>query len=257
MIKLFIGLLSLLPSFSYAFDHQHALWTTTLKNFQNQKGLINYKTLKEESSTDSEHSFNQYLTSIQSVAFKEYETWTTDQKKAFLINSYNALTVKLIIEHYPVTSIKKIGGFFGNPWKISFFHLLDKKITTLDEIEHTWLRPNFKDYRIHAAVNCASISCPSLKHEAYIANLLNTQLDEQMKIWLKDPSRNQINLKNNTFQVSKIFDWYKSDFHDWGPGVPNIILKYLSDKNVPSQRTPSSQMKVKYLEYKWDLNEAN
>lgn len=240
-------------SSAVAFDHSHQKWTKTLKSYQSPEGLVFYKKLKSEMSSKKPHLFLEYLNEIQKVTLKDYETFTKEQKMAFLINSYNALTVKLIIDNYPVKSIKKIGGWFTKPWSIEFFSLLSSKIKSLDPIEHDWLRPKFKDYRIHAAVNCASISCPPLRGEAFVAEKLDSQLDDQMKLWLKDKKRNQVSAAKKTWQVSKIFSWYKSDFDKWGGGVPKVIGRYLEP---PVSEAITSTIEIDYLSYDWNLNEA-
>ncbi len=238
---------------SYAFDQTHDKWTEVLKKYQNAQGLVNYKKLKSDIAHDKMNPFNLYLTELQSVPHTDYEKWSKDEKKAFLINAYNALTFKLIVDNYPVASIKKIGGFFTKPWSIEFFSLLDGKIKKLDPIEQDWLRSKFKDFRIHAAVNCASISCPPLRHEAFVANRLDAQLDDQMKTWLKDRTRNQIDVKLKLVKISKIFDWYNKDFVDWGGGPLNVIAKY-STPPIPHETV--DQIKVEYLDYNWELNET-
>lgn len=235
-----------------SFDHGHAEWTKVLATYQNPVGLVNYAGLKADLAKDPVHPFGRYVTSIQSVSSGDFEKWTDNQKKAFLINAYNALTVKLIVDHYPVKSIKKIGGIFRKPWSLEFFSLLGGKIRSLDPIEHDWLRPKFKDFRIHAAVNCASISCPPLRHEAFVADRLDEQLDGQMRAWLTDSQRNALDSSKRVFTVSKIFDWYKKDFEEWGGGVVAVINRYLK---TPLSREVASQVKVKYLGYDWGLNE--
>lgn len=236
------------------FDHSHKNWNLVLKEYQNKDGLVQYGKLKVDTAKNpSSHPFVTYVADLQKVNFSEFESWPKNEKMAFLINAYNAMTFKLIVDHYPVASIKKIGGLFGNPWKLKFFSLLDGKIKTIDPIEHEWLRPVYKDYRIHAAVNCASISCPPLRDEAFIAQKLEAQLDDQMKKWINDPIRNQFAVNENTLKVSKIFDWYKKDFVDWGGGVANVFNKYLT---TPIPLELQKKTKIKYQDYNWDLNEA-
>lgn len=225
-----------------AFDHTHKNWTDTLAQYQDAKGMVKYSALKAAPPP----TFTAYLTEIQKVSKGEFNGWKPNQQKAFLINAYNALTVKLVVDNYPVKSIKKIGGFFTKPWSVKFFKLLDGSIEALDPIEHEHLRPKFKDYRIHAAVNCASYSCPPLRHSAFTPDKLDVQLDEQMKIWLSDPTRNQ--LAQNPMKISKIFDWYKKDFEQWGGGVVTVIKKF-SKNPLPGQD-------FSFLDYNWDLNEA-
>lgn len=236
-----------------AFDHTHADWNSVLEKYRNSIGLINYKDLKTDSSQNPMHKLNSYIEKIESVSELEYNSWSENQKKSFLINSYNALTLKLIVKNYPVKSIKKIGGLFSSPWKIEFFSLFQGKIKSLDPIEHVWLRPQFKDLRIHAAVNCASISCPVIGSEALVPERIDQQLDLQMKSWLTDKSRNFIDPATMSFTISKIFDWYKEDFEKWDGGVLNVIRKYY----VPQiSKGDFESVKLKYLEYNWDLNEV-
>ncbi len=235
-----------------AFDHAHSKWSSVLKSYQDSKGQVHYKKLKE-SLTNGKSEFSQYTDTLQSVTESEYSGWTEAQKKAYLINAYNAFTVKLILDHYPVQSIKKIGGLFTKPWSMKFFSLLGGKIKSLDPIEHEWLRPQFRDYRIHAAVNCASVSCPPLRNEAYVPEKLEAQLNDQMTVWLSDPSRNQIDEQKKIVNLSKIFDWYGEDFKTWGKGVPEVLKRH----GQGAWSKFDSSYKIKFLDYNWDLNDAD
>lgn len=238
---------------AFSFEQNHQKWTDVLKKYQTPKGLVKYEKLKKDTAENKDHPFNSYISDLQGVSFKNYNTFSKDEKMAFLINAYNALTIKLIIDNHPVASIKKIGGWFTKPWSIEFFSLLGGKIKALDPIEHKWIRPKFKDYRIHAAVNCASASCPPLRNEAFVAERLNEQLDDQMKAWIEDSNRNQVSSQSKTWSVSKIFDWYESDFEKWGGGVTKVINKHLEK---PLETEALSKVKLKYLPYDWSLNEA-
>lgn len=251
-VALLILMTFLLSQQVFGFDHAHGKWAQVLVGYRTVDGLIKYKNLKSDTALNKTHNFNTYLAEIQNVSRKEYESWSESNKKSFLINAYNALTIKLVVDHYPVTSIKKIGGLFTKAWRVEFFSLLNGAIKSLDPIEHDWLRPKFKDFRIHAAVNCASISCPVLRGDAFVGDSLDAQLDEQMKMWLKDKTRNVIKLGDPTYSVSKIFDWYKTDFNEWGGGVPAVIARYYSKEMTEA----NSDVKLKYLEYNWDLNDA-
>jgi hypothetical protein len=244
------------------FDHSHSLWTETLGRAVDAKGLVNYRALmatlktplktplKTSGGAPDGDSFTRYLSILEAVSERQYESWSKDERLAFLINAYNAFTVKLIVDHYPVKSIKDIGGFFSKPWSKKFFRLFDGKIQSLDPIEHEWIRPKFKDYRIHAAVNCAAQSCPQLRNEAYVADRLSAQLDQQMEVWLSDPNRNDFG-RGASISISKIFDWYEKDFTDWGDGVIPVINRFRKGMTpIPSG------VKIKYLNYSWALNEA-
>lgn len=237
------------------FDQTHAMFSQLLKIYQNEKKLINYLKLKNDIKTNSQHLFLNYIKEIQGVPYATFNKWTDQNKMAFLINSYNALTIKLVIDHYPVVSIKKIGGFFTKPWDVKFFSLLDGKIRSLDPIEHIWLRPVYKDYRIHAAINCASLSCPTLRNEAYQGVKITKQLDEQMRLWINDPNLNYYDQKNKILRLSKIFDWYKVDFEQWGGGMLKVFNKYIAPTLADETDKKSPQLKIKFLDYNWSLNE--
>lgn len=251
-MRFLLGLIVfLIPAVSLAaFDSTHKEWSDVLKKYQDASGYLRYRQLKADAS-NPKHPFNSYLSAVQAVNREEFDKWTDAHKKAFLINAYNALTVKLIVDHYPVASIKKIGGLFTKPWSLEFFSLLGGQIKALDPIEHEWLRPKFKDYRIHAAVNCASISCPPLRNEAFTGDKLDSQLDAQMRNWLGDKSRNLVS--GEKFELSKIFSWYKEDFEKWGGGVKTVVNKFSSS---PMPASALEKVDVSFLDYNWDLNEA-
>jgi len=181
--QLFLLAFCLLPDISGAvvgqqdttrFDHTHALWGEVLSKYVKRdrySTAVQYRELSKDSQT-----LDRYLHTLSKVKLHEYEQFSEEQKLAFLINAYNAFTVKLILDNYPVTSIKKLGGWFSSPWKKKFFRLLGKEYS-LDEIEHGTIRRHFKEPRIHFAVNCASIGCPALREEPYRAEKLNDQLE--------------------------------------------------------------------------------
>jgi len=199
-----------------------------------------------------DHPFQRYLKSLQGVDRAQFDAFTPKQQKAFLINAYNSLTIKLILDHFPVASIRDIGGLFGNPWKLEFFSLLGGAIKSLDPIEHEYLRPVYKDYRIHAAVNCASRSCPELRGEPYVAEHLDRQLDEQMARWLHDPSRNKVDRSSRKMLLSKIFDWYRDDFVNYGGSIDAVIQRHAGDVYASAI---ASKFATDYLPYSWQLNE--
>ena len=229
-----------------ALDHSHKNWTAQLQTYLNSEGLVNYKAWQK-----NQTALDAYLKELESVDLATYEKFTANEKKAFLINAYNAFTVKLILKNYPVKSIKKIGGIFSSPWKQEFFSILDGKIKSLDPIEHEWLRkkPELKDYRVHAAVNCASISCPRLAATAFAAEKIDEQMDEAMRLWINDLSRNK--LSGDELEISKIFDWFQDDFGS-EKDIKDILSKYANEKNA-AYITPKKD--IDHLSYDWNLNE--
>ena len=247
LLKLVLMSLSI-NSWAMAFDHSHQGWTTVLQNYLNADSLVNYSSLK-----NNPEELDAYLEQLQGVHESQYLSWAINEQKAFLINAYNALTLKLIINHYPVNSIKDIGGIFSSPWKKKFFRLLDGRIRTLDQIEHDELRTQFEDYRIHAAVNCASASCPPLRAEAFTAGNLDAQLDEQMTSWLGDMSRNKFEADKNKIKLSMIFKWYRTDFEVWGGGLEAVLLRF---GPAPTDELLGNNAKISYLSYDWSLNDS-
>ncbi|MFW7381888.1 MAG: DUF547 domain-containing protein [Oligoflexus sp.] len=235
--------------FGKTFDHEHSQWTASLTTFVDKQGWVDYSGWKKNHS-----QLDEYLKSLEAVSLETYEGWSAEEKKAFLINAYNAFTVKLILDHYPVKSIRSIGSIFRSSWKREFFSLLDGQLKSLDPIEHQWLRkkPELKDPRVHAVVNCASVSCPKLLNEAFVATKLDQQMTEATKDWLADPSKNTFLPNKRTVKLSKIFDWYKEDFGNTDEGVAAFVRQYGPESAKASLQTP---FRLVYLDYDWDLNE--
>jgi hypothetical protein len=231
------------------FNHMHPEWSLTLKNFVVVKGAssqVRYKALKENPQT-----LLSYLKTIEAVTPEMMSSWSDPQKIAFWINAYNAYTLKLIVDHYPVKSIKDIGGFFSSPWKKEFFKLLGQSFH-LDKIEHEILRKKFKEPRIHFAVNCASIGCPALRSEAYTADQLSNQLQEQGQIFLQDRSRNSWDASQNKLFLSPIFKWFKEDFGSEPNNILSFVKPFFKSDSAPSA-TP--EFKLEYTDYDWSLND--
>lgn len=235
---------------SQSFDH--SLYDAVLKRHV-KSGKVNYKSLK------SDKDFQTYLDMLSKANPNALPT--REEKIAFWINAYNAFTLKLIIDNYPVKSITelsalgKLTAFVGDsPWKREFFSISGKKMT-LDEIEHKILRESFAEHRVHFAANCASNSCPVLRPEAYTAEKLNHQLNEQAKQFLKDTLRNRIDLKTKTIYISKIFDWYQDDFKKSAGSLEKYLADYIDDENI-KRMLLNKEFKIEYLDYDWGLNEA-
>lgn len=218
----------------------HQQWDKLLKKQVNASGLVNYKAfLKDKAELDA------YLKTLSDNA--PQSNWSTSEQKAYWINAYNAFTVSLILQHYPVKSIKDIAGNIykiNTPWDIRFINIGGKKYD-LNNIEHGILRKRFDDPRIHFALVCASISCPRLRNEAYTASKLDAQLEDAGKEFLNDKSKNKISA--GKAELSKYFSWYKGDFTKNG-SLADFINKY-------SQTKINGDTKISYLDYNWNLNE--
>ncbi len=234
-----------------AFDHQHLEWDSIVKQSVSWSGsvsTVNYKELKA-----NPKALNHYLKSITEVQTSEFDQWTRNQQLAFLINAYNALTIKLIADHYPVNSIKDIGGIFSSPWKKKFFKLFGNE-ASLDWIEHEKIRPQYKEPRVHFSLVCASKGCPGIRDEAFTAEKLNEQLEDSTRRFLKDSSRNNFEPIKNELHLSSIFKWYKDDFIKAKGSVESFVLPYMrSEQNQES--STKSNISIEYLDYDWSLNE--
>ena len=230
-------------------------WDQILRKYLTENYLFNYKQLLKEKKDQAR--LTEFTESLNGVTDEAFKKWTTNEQKAFLINAYNAFTVQLVIRHMDknpqMTSIKDAGGFFSTPWnqEWDFIRLFSGKVRTLDSIEHNTLRRNYPDYRIHAAVNCASRSCPVLRRQAYLGSDLDRQLDEQMSVWLKDPDRNRFNTKKRTAEISMIFKWYKDDFVADG-GLTKVFQNYGPEQ---AKNLIKSNFDTEYLDYDWNLNQ--
>jgi hypothetical protein len=219
----------------------HRLWDELTKEYVNEAGFPDYKGFIKDSV-----KFNKYL--AQLAQHHPKETWTPNQRKAFWINAYNAFTIKLIVDNYPVATIKDLGGGIyrvNTPWDIKFIQLEDKTYD-LNDIEHNILRKEWSDPRIHAAVNCASISCPKLMRGAYTGEQLDNQLDAQMRSFIEDTTKNTISAEQA--KLSKIFKWFSGDFKVEHSSVIDYINSY-SDVKIKESAT------IEYFDYDWGLND--
>lgn len=241
------------------FDHNHTQWTSLLERHvtwirQGGASEVDYPGLKKDQA-----ELENYLSALSSVSLQQYGDWSSDQRLAFLINAYNAFTVKLVVDHYPVKSIKEIGGLFSTPWKQAFIPLLGQTLT-LDQIEQSLIREPgvFDEPRIHFAVNCASIGCPALRTEAFVASKLNAQLEDSQRRFLMDRNRNIFDPSSNSFQVSKIFQWYGDDFaKHWGS--LEAYLQQHAALIAAAEFLPKAERtgKVKFIDYDWSLNQSS
>jgi len=175
------------------------------------------------------------------------------QRLAYWINAYNILTIDLILDHYPVDSIRDIGSFFSPVWKIPVATIEGRQVS-LDDIEHEILR-KMGEPRIHAAIVCASTSCPPLARSPFRSATLGEDLDRAMRSWLASPRKGvSIDRTRKVVTVSKIFDWFEADFEAKG-GVLATIAAYLPAQEADWLRGPGRNAKLRYFDYDCSLNE--
>lgn len=204
------------------------------------------------------------LDDFQTVPRADFEHWTRPEQEAFLINAYNAFTIEKILSRYPdLKSIRDFGTVFGNPWKDRFFTLFGESMN-LDGVEHGMLRKDgvYDEPRIHFAVVCASIGCPMLRNEAFVAARLDEQLEDGMRRFLSDRTRNRYDPASGKLQVSRIFDWYGKDFEKGRRGFTSVkatLARYadlLADRPEDRAKVREQKADVEFLDYDWSLNDA-
>ena len=210
----------------------HGIFNDLLEKHVSTEGVVNYKGFFKD-----QIKLNTYLEQLANQ--RPEEAWTHEDKLAYWMNVYNAFTIKLIMNNYPVKSIKDI----KDPWDARFFKL-GKKWYNLNEVEHKILR-KMGDARIHFGINCASFSCPPLLNKAFTAKNVDAELTLLAKRFINDSQRNTIT--NDRIALSKIFQWFSKDFKTDGSLI-DFLNKY-------SEITINKNAKKTYLKYNWELNE--
>lgn len=242
-----------------SFDQTHAAWSELLSrhvqwNVEGTTSTVGYAGFARDSK-----ALDAYLDTLSKIEPNTFDAWKRSDREAFLINAYNAATVKLILSRYPkLESIKELGRLFSSPWKKEFVDLLGER-RSLDSIEHGLLRgaKDYRDPRIHFAVNCASIGCPALRPEAYVGKGLHAQLEDQTSRFLRDRSRNRLAADGKSLQVSKIFDWYAADFDAHSAGVPAFLADHAEALGLDaahSRQLREGKRAITYTDYDWSLN---
>ncbi|WP_462253247.1 DUF547 domain-containing protein [Ekhidna sp.] len=220
----------------------HNSFDQLLQKYVDDQGIVNYKGLKQDRA-----KLKSYLAILENNA--PQKSWTRDQKLTYWINAYNAYTLDLILEHYPVKSIKEIGStikipFVSTAWDVKFINIGGKEYD-LNNIEHGIIRKEFNEPRIHFALVCAAVSCPKLQNRAYTPEKLEEQLTQAAKQFLANPSKNKIS--SNKATLSKLFNWYGGDFKTEG-----TLIEYIN-KYAPTKLDKNA--KIAWMDYNWDLNE--
>jgi hypothetical protein len=241
-------------------DQQYSGWDALTKKHvhwlaDQTQSRTDYAGLKKDHA-----QLKQVLAELSAVTQAEFDQLSQDQQKAFLINAYNAYTVELILSKYPnLKSIKELGSFLQSPWKKEFFTLLGKE-RNLDWIENDMLRASYKDPRIHVGINCASIGCPALRDEAYTSAKVDAQLEDGMRRFLSDKTRNRY--RDGKLEVSEIFKWFSEDFEKGNKGfkhVNDVFVRYaaqLSSEASVQAKIRSKVVPLSYLPYDWTLNDS-
>ena len=244
------------PAVSAGPVFDHSPFTRILLTYVDSNGLVDYAALKAD-----RHELDAYADSLAAVSPKNApERFPTEADRlAYWINAYNALCLKGVVDAYPVKSVKDIkllSGFFNRTW-----FKVGGDSYTLDNIEHDVIRKEFDEPRIHAAINCASMGCPPISSSAYTGEELEAQLDRAIRGFLTNPVHVRIDPEKREVELSKILDWFESDFTGWyernynvdDASILDYVALYVSDAGIPES---FSQWKVRHIDYDWTLNDV-
>lgn len=234
-------------------DNSHFLFTEILREYV-RDGRVNYAELR------SDRRLGEYL---QQLAATNPDTIADNRAQlAFWMNAYNAYTIKVICDNYPVKSINDLhtGGLIvGTVLKKTIWDkelaVVNGKRLSLNQIEHEIIRKRFNEPRIHFALVCAAKSCPPLRSEAFIGERLNEQLDDQGRVFFSQIDKNHFDPEKKIAHLSKIMDWYEGDFGKSDEEVLLHVSQFLSEELAASIAADPKKWRIKYTDYDWSLNE--
>ena len=228
----------------------HTVWDRFLKSYIEERdgeaNLVRY----EDVTAEDKAALATYLESLAAVSIDEHNR---QQQLAYWINLYNALTVKVILDHYPVEGIREIdispGWFADGPWGKKLI-TVEGEALSLDDIEHRILRPIWRDPRIHYAVNCASIGCPDLMAKAVTADNLDYYLNDGARNYVNDPRGAEIS--EGSLYVSSLYRWFEDDFE-----VDGGVIAHLKKHAAPALARQLDDIdSISGDDYDWGLNGA-
>lgn len=214
----------------------HSNWDKLLKKHVTKTGLVDYKGFKKD-----RDKLNKYISYLSNQ--KPEKSWSAQEHLAYFINVYNANTIKLVVDNYPVNSIKDISATIS-PF-LKRFIIINNKEFSLADIEKGILQ-KMNEPRIHFAINCASFSCPKLMQDAYTVSNINDLMTEAAKEFVNSDENK---IEENKAQLSEIFKWYKKDFLKHATSIINYVNKY-------SETKITEEASLSYLDYNWDLNDV-
>ena len=226
----------------------HSVWNTLLKKYIVVDDDLNRFAYGKVSQADRK----QLAAYVMQLEGTKVSAYSRDEQRAFWINLYNAATISVVLEHYPVESITKIdispGLFSSGPWGKKLLEIEGEAIS-LDDIEHRILRPIWKDPLIHYTVNCASVGCPNLANTAYTADNFNELATTNARAYINS-SRGAV-VEKGRLNVSSIYVWFQPDFGGKDKGVIQHLLQYAEpDLAVELQAIK----KISKNFYDWSLN---
>lgn len=231
---------------AYAEEINYENWERVLNTYVDDNGRVNYDELKN-------NRVNLDVFIEEQLENVDISDLSKNAQKAFWINAYNALTMRLIVDHYPL----KLGGIrtinWGRPWSVKM--TVARRQLSLGEIEHEILRKwDPIDPRIHFAINCASGGCPKLPNTYFDPDVLDEQLDFQTRRFVNDPQKVKLDRSKNILYHSAIFNWFEEDFLVDNPDKLTFILKYINEESKRYILSHKDEMTLKEFHYDWGLN---
>ena len=224
-----------------------AIFDGVLKQFV-KDARVDYAGLKAQPA-----ELNRYLETLAQIPPAEFAQWPENERLACLINLYNATTLKLIVDNYPLKSIRNLGVLPGAAWR-EFTVRFGGQLLTLGHLENKIIRVKYHEPRIHFALVCAALGCPPLRSEAYTGARLNEQLDDQARQFFNQPGKNRFDAAKNTLYLSPIFKWYEADFTKPAGSLAAYAKTFLPEAQRAAL-TEVDKVKVRFTDYDWALNE--
>jgi len=262
MFKLIISTLSLsifLPGQLSALEYDYHLYAGILEKYVHEekkiKGIrryvLDYKNLFEESQKD-DSDYSNYLKQLS--GFNPCTLNTKEDKIAFWINAYNIGAIKMILDHYPVDSIRSMKiNFFKNPWDKKII-IINRRLYSLGEIEHDILLGKYKEKQAHFGIVCASVSCPDLSKEVYRGKSLKAQLEKQAKEFFENSTKGlYIDRNRNKVFVSKLFKFDSKNFSQGMNDIIPFIFPFIENREDKEYLKKKSYT-LKFLDYDWTVN---
>lgn len=230
-------------------DTMHTTFSTILSR-RVRDGWVDYAGLAH----DDRQALDGYVARLSALTRPCLDAWSRADRFALWINAYNANTLRLILDHYPLTSIRSIGWLPGAAFRDPFIAMpgLRSELYSLNDIEHGILRPEFRDARVHFAIVCASKSCPALRSEAYRGADLDQQLDDQARRFLADATKNRVDSPARVLRLSEIFEWFREDFERDAGSVAGYVRRFGPPPMVEVASKPG--VRIEFLDYDWSLN---
>ena len=235
------------PGAAAEFDQTHAGFARVLSAHVTDAGVA-YARLK-----NNPGELDGYLAQIAAVDPAEFATWERSDRLALLLNLYNAETLRLIREEYPVKSIRSLGTLPGAAWRRLVVRF-GGQIMSLSHLENEVIRKEYGEPRIHFALVCAARGCPPLRAEPYLGARLTKQLDDQARRFLATPEKNRFDAATGVLWLSPIFKWYEPDFTGAAGSLKSYVVPFLAPDVAQSLKSAPS-VKIRFTNYDWSLND--